>query len=97
MGKAAARIGDLHVCPKVDPGPKPHVGGPVLTGCSSVYIGGSAAAVKGDKCTCVGPFDTIDNGSQGVFIGGKPAARMGDSCAHGGKITEGCMSVFIGD
>lgn len=30
MSKPAARVSDSHVCPMVDPGPKPHVGGPVL-------------------------------------------------------------------
>ena len=25
MGQPAARVGDMHTCPMVDPGPKPHV------------------------------------------------------------------------
>ena len=100
MGKPAARIGDMHVCPMVTPGvpPIPHVGGPVTgPGAPTVLIGGMPAAVMGDMCTCVGPPDTIILGSTGVFIGGKPAARMGDSCAHGGTIVIGCPTVLIGE
>ena len=50
----AARVGDMHVCPMVDPGPKPHVGGPVLpAGCPMVLVGGQPAARVGDMATCV--------------------------------------------
>lgn len=100
MGKPAARISDMHVCPMVTPGlpPIPHVGGPIVgPGCPTVLIGGMPAAVMGDMCTCVGPPDTIILGSTGVFIGGKPAARMGDQCAHGGAIVLGCPTVLIGE
>lgn len=100
MGKPAARIGDMHVCPMVTPGtpPIPHVGGPVTgPGCPTVLIGGMPAAVMGDMCVCTGPPDTIVLGSVGVFIGGKPAARMGDMCAHGGTVVAGCPTVLIGE
>ncbi len=100
MGKPAARIGDMHMCPFVTPGlpPIPHVGGPIIgPGCPTVLIGGQPAAVMGDMCTCVGPPDTIILGSVGVMIGGKPAARMGDQCAHGGMIAVGCPTVLIGE
>jgi len=100
MGKPAARIGDMHVCPMATPGtpPIPHVGGPVTgPGCPTVLIGGMPAAVMGDMCVCTGPPDTIILGSTGVFIGGKPAARMGDQCAHGGTIAVGCPTVLIGE
>jgi uncharacterized Zn-binding protein involved in type VI secretion len=100
MGKPAARIGDMHMCPMVTPGvpPIPHVGGPIVgPGCPTVLIGGMPAAVMGDMCTCVGPPDTIVLGSVGVMIGGKPAARMGDICAHGGSIVLGCPTVLIGE
>jgi len=97
MGKPAARIGDMHVCPMVT-GLVPHVGGPVIgPGVPTVLIGGMPAAVMGDMCTCVGPPDTIILGSTGVLIGGKPAARMGDQCVHGGAITLGCPTVLIGE
>jgi len=100
MGKPAARIGDMHVCPMVTPGvpPIPHVGGPITgPGCPTVLIGNMPAAVMGDMCTCVGPPDTIILGSTGVLIGGKPAARMGDMCAHGGQIVIGMPTVLIGE
>lgn len=95
--KPAARMGDMHVCPKVEPGPVPHVGGPVIAPCApQVLIGGQPAAIVGDKCVCIGPPDTISSGSGSVKINYKPAARMGDSTAHGGKIVAGCGSVLIG-
>lgn len=100
MGKPAARLTDMHMCPMVTPGlpPVPHVGGPVTgPGTPTVLIGGLPAAVMGDMCVCVGPPDTIIMGSTGVFIGGKPAARMGDPTAHGGRITVGCPTVLIGE
>ena len=100
MGKPAARIGDMHVCPMMTPGvpPIPHVGGPITgPGAPTVLIGGMPASVMGDMCVCVGPPDTIILGSTGVLICGKPAARMGDSCAHGGTIVLGCPTVLIGE
>lgn len=93
---AAARVGDMHVCPMVT-GTVPHVGGPVLPpGASTVLIGGMPAACVGDMLTCTGPPDTIAAGSSSVMICGKPAARMGDSTAHGGSIVAGCPTVLIG-
>lgn len=98
MGKPAARITDMHTCPFVDPGPKPHVGGPILgPGVATVLIGGLPAAVVSDQATCVGPPDVIAVGSSGVMIGGMPAARMGDTTAHGGVIASGYPTVLIGE
>ncbi|EPA8594098.1 polymorphic toxin type 15 domain-containing protein [Vibrio parahaemolyticus] len=96
MGKPAAVIGSMHVCPKVT-AKVPHVGGPVVGGSPNVKIGGHPAARKGDKLVCVGPPDTVSEGSSSVFINGKPAARMGDGTAHGGKIVIGNPTVTIGD
>ncbi|MEO6541851.1 MAG: PAAR domain-containing protein [Ferruginibacter sp.] len=97
MGKPAARLTDMHVCPMVTV-LVPHVGGPILgPGCPTVLIGGMPAAVMGDTCTCTGPPDVIILGSMGVLIGGKPAARMGDMTAHGGSIVLGCFTVLIGE
>lgn len=94
--KPAARVNDMHVCPMVT-GNVPHVGGPVLPGSNTtVLIGGTAAAVMGDSCTCNGPTDSIAKGSGTVLIGNKQAARMGDSTVHGGKIIVGCATVLIG-
>lgn len=97
MGKPAARITDMHVCPATNPGPVPHVGGPIVTpGGPTVIIGGLPSATVGSTCVCVGPPDTVAQGSGTVMICGKPAARMGDSTAHGGKIVVGCPTVLIG-
>jgi uncharacterized Zn-binding protein involved in type VI secretion len=97
MGLPAARLTDMHVCPMINPGGVPHVGGPVLPpGSPTVLIGGMPAACVGDMLVCVGPPDTIAMGSSTVLIGGKPAARMGDSTAHGGTIVVGCPTVLIG-
>ncbi|MBX2926831.1 MAG: PAAR domain-containing protein [Saprospiraceae bacterium] len=94
---AAARIGDMHTCPLVNPGPVPHVGGPVVgPGSPTVLIAGVPAAVMGDTCVCAGPPDSIVGGSATVLIGGKPAARMGDLTAHGGTIVAGSPTVMVG-
>ena len=88
----------MHTCPRVNPGPVPHVGGPILPPCATtVTIAGIPAARVGDRAVCVGPPDTIAMGSMGVFIQGKPAARLGDPTVHGGVIVAGCPTVLIGD
>ncbi len=92
----AARIGDMHTCPMVNPGPVPHVGGPVSVGAPTVLIGGMPAARQGDMCVCVGPPDTTAMGSPTVQICGMPAARMGDPTMHGGAIAIGFPTVDIG-
>lgn len=94
---AAARVGDHHTCPKCEPGPVPHVGGPILpTGCPSVLIHDMPAARVGDRSMCVGPPDTIVMGEASVLIANKPAARVGDPTSHGGVIVAGCGCVQIG-
>ena len=100
MGKPAARVGDLHICPFVTPSvpPVPHVGGPILPpGGVTVLIGGQPAARMGDMATCVGPPATIIMGSPTVLIGGQPAARLGDPTMHGGTISLGFPTVMIGE
>ncbi|HEY4118366.1 MAG TPA: PAAR domain-containing protein [Byssovorax sp.] len=86
----------MHVCPKVEPGPVPHVGGPVVTGEPTVLIGFLPAARVTDALVCVGPPDKVSQGSSNVIIGNQEAARLGDSCEHGGKIVIGCPTVIIG-
>ena len=87
----------MHTCPMVNPGPVPHVGGPILPpGDATVLIEGLPAARVGDMATCTGPPDTIAMGSATVFIGGMPAARVGDLTAHGGTIVMGSGTVMIG-
>jgi uncharacterized Zn-binding protein involved in type VI secretion len=95
----AARLTDMHVCPMVTPGlpPIPHVGGPIVgPGVPTVLIGKLPAAVLGDSAVCVGPPDTIIQGSTTVLIANKPAARIGDPTAHGGSIAMGWPTVLIG-
>ena len=93
----AARLGDMHTCPLVSPGPVPHVGGPILPPCCpTVLIGGMPAARATDMATCVGPPDSIAMGSPTVLIGNLMAARLGDSTVHGGVIVVGCPTVIIG-
>ncbi|AXE16395.1 hypothetical protein DR864_00960 [Runella rosea] len=100
MGKPAAAVGDMHICPMVTPGtpPVPHVGGAILPpGAPTVLIGGKFAATFGNMCVCTGPPDSIVLGSMGVFIGGNPSARIGDTTAHGGNIVLGNFTVLVGD
>ncbi|CAN5447483.1 PAAR domain-containing protein [soil metagenome] len=93
----AARITDMHICPMVNPGGAPHVGGPILPpGAPTVFIEGIPAARMGDMATCSGPPDTIIQGSGTVLIEGMLAARMGDMTSHGGQIVAGCPTVIIG-
>ncbi len=92
---AAARAGDMHVCPAHD-GVIAHRGGPVTMGCLHVLIAGQPAARVGDSAACAGPPDAVAMGSFTVFIGGRPAARLGDITAHGGRLTAGCSQVQIG-
>jgi uncharacterized Zn-binding protein involved in type VI secretion len=98
MAPPAARIGDMHTCPMVNPGPVPHVGGPILPPCAvTVITGGRPQARVGDMAVCVGPLDVIAKGSATVIVSGMPAARLGDSTAHGGVIVVGFPTVIIGD
>ena len=93
----AARVGDFHNCPMVT-GLVPHVGGPILPGgaAPTVLIGGLPAATRGTMATCVGPPDSIVEGSATVLIAGRPAARMGDATTHSGTIIGGLNTVLIG-
>lgn len=97
----AARISDFHVCPKVEPGPVPHVGGPIFTGSANVIIGFLPAAREGDSVVCfpIGPADRIEQGSTTVLINHRPAARRTDPGSHmtGDLIAAGCPTVVIGD
>jgi len=96
----ASRITDLHVCPKIEkPPPRPHIGGPITGGASTVKIGYLKAARISDNAFCAGvgrTDDTIVSGSPTVFIEYLPAARIGDKCQHGGSIVTGFPTVNIG-
>ena len=66
MGKPAARVGDMHVCPMVT-GLVPHVGGPILPpGGITTLIGGMPAAQLGSMCAHGG---TVVLGYPTVLIG----------------------------
>lgn len=97
----AARISDMHMCPKVEPGPVPHVGGPIFSGSANVIIGHMPAARVGDSVVCIpiGSTDKISEGSSTVIINYRAAARRTDPCTHiqGSKIVGGCPTVIIGD
>jgi uncharacterized Zn-binding protein involved in type VI secretion len=93
----AARVTDPHVCSKVEPGPVPHVGGPILPLCApKVVTGNQPQARLSDLAICVGPPDCIAMGSSTVLVHGLPAARLNDKTAHGGAIVIGLDSVLIG-
>lgn len=97
MGKPAARVTDMHVCPMVT-GLVPHVGGPVVPPCAPTVLTGSLPQARiGDMLVCVGPPDAIVVGAFTVIVSGSPAARMGDNTAHGGVIVGGMPTVLIGD
>lgn len=92
MSKPIALIGHMHVCPVVDPGQKPHVGGPVVDpGQTLVRFNGLPVAVVGGRCFCTGQpgMDSMTQGSTLVRIEGKGVMRVGDSTGHGGKLTIG--------
>src|SRR5262245_53992799 len=92
----AARISDMHVCPKVEPGPVPHVGGPIVVGSPDTIICHLPAGRVGDMLTCVGPPDAVAAGASNVLINHQEAARIGDGTDHGGKIVAGVPTVLIG-
>lgn len=86
----------MHTCPLHSPGPVPHLGGPVISGATSVLIGFQPAARLGDQAACTAALDTIAAGEPTVLIEGQQAARMGDPTAHGGILSSGCPTVLIG-
>ena len=61
-------IGDTHACPLSD-GPKPHVGGVVIKGSTSVMISGLPAARQGDQVVEAGAPNPIIAGDPTVLIG----------------------------
>lgn len=85
-----------HTCPKNEPGPTPHVGGPIISGQSPCTVDGVPVAVVGDKCSCeAGGPDTIVSGSSAMTIDGQPVAWVGSDTAHGGKVVEGVAALTI--
>ncbi len=69
-GKPALRAGiDVHVCPLSD-GPKPHVGGVVSIGSSTVFFNNMPSVRVGDLITEAGAPNAITQGDPTVMIGG---------------------------
>ncbi len=97
-GMPAARLGDMHVCPMLNPGtpPPPHVGGPIALGSPLVLIGGMPAARMGDMATCAGPPDTIAMGCPTVMIGESPGSGGGGGGAAGAA-KAGAHSALVGE
>ena len=59
---------DTHLCPLID-GVKPHVGGVVAVGSTTVLIAGLPAARQGDMVVEVGAPNAIALGAPTVLIG----------------------------
>jgi uncharacterized Zn-binding protein involved in type VI secretion len=83
----AARVGDMHTCPMLNPGtpPPPHVGGPITMGANTVLICGAPAARVGSLCTCSGPPDSVAMGCTTVLIGDSGAGGGGGSGGSAGQ------------
>ncbi len=98
-GQPAARVGDNHMCPMVNPAPvpPPHVGGPILPpGVPTVMIGGQPAACVGDMLTCSGPPDTIlPPGCPTVMIGSGGGGGGGAGGGGGGGAQASSAAVEI--
>jgi uncharacterized Zn-binding protein involved in type VI secretion len=94
----AARIGDMHACPSTAPGPTSHVGGPITTASSDIFIENAPAARTEDQATCVvGGPDVIAEGSKTVlFNDGRYATRNKMRTAHNGRIVTHAVAVWIG-
>lgn len=61
-------LSDTHVCPLYD-GPKPHVGGVVTNGSTTVLINNLPAVRQGDMVAEAGPPNPIASGCSTVMIG----------------------------
>jgi uncharacterized Zn-binding protein involved in type VI secretion len=81
----------------VEPGPVPHVGGPIIPSCAPLVLTGTQPQARlSDLATCTGPPDVIAMGAATVLVHGLPAAREEDCMAHGGAIVKGFPMVLIG-
>lgn len=92
MGRPVCLLSHTHTCPLVDPGPKPHIGGPVSdAGQNFVRFNGIPLAVEGGNCICTGMpgNDTMASGSRMVRINGRGLMRVGDTTSHGGVMVTG--------
>jgi uncharacterized Zn-binding protein involved in type VI secretion len=60
---------DFHACPLIDPPGKPHVGGVVAVGSTSVLINGLPAARQGDQ--------VVEAGAPNAILLGEPTELIG--------------------
>lgn len=87
--KNAARVTDPHSCPA-------HGAGSINPPCfPTVVIGGLPAARVTDQAQCTGATDTIATGADNVKIGGLDAAIVCSTTLHNGRVTNGCINVFL--
>lgn len=98
-GAPAARVGDMHVCPMLNPGspPPPHVGGPISLGSAGVMIGGMPAARMGDMATCSGPPDSIVMGCPTVLIGETGGGSSGGGGGAAAVANAGAHAALVGE
>ena len=80
----AARTGDLNL------------GGPIIAGAPTVFIGGLPAARAGDGVAGPTGPGVVSAGSPTVFIEGRPASRVGNP-SSAGMVATGAANVFIGN
>jgi uncharacterized Zn-binding protein involved in type VI secretion len=96
VGKKAARVGDLHLCPQVTI-VVPHVGGPIVPAAPvKVMTEFKPAARLGDFAFCVGPQDVLIQGAATVLVNGLPFCGMTDQTVHGGSVILGAATVEVG-
>ncbi|HEX8596358.1 MAG TPA: PAAR domain-containing protein, partial [Pseudomonas sp.] len=85
---AAARLGDLHLCPI--PG---HGTTPIVTASATSLVNGKGRARVGDVCGC-GAALTV--GIPSILIDGRPMAYLGSTTSHGGTLISGSPDTFGG-
>jgi uncharacterized protein involved in type VI secretion and phage assembly/uncharacterized Zn-binding protein involved in type VI secretion len=93
--KPAARVSDEHICPR-ETHNIPHEGGVIASGSQRVFIDGMYAARLGDCAPCRILVNKIAQGAPNILFEQQPAAKAGDGMQHGGHITTGSSSVWIG-
>lgn len=89
MALAVARTNDTHFC-------EAHGAGTLPDGLVSVRVNGQPAVRAGDRFVCGGCRNRMQTGASTVTIGGELAARLNDKSEHGGFVTRGSGTVFIG-
>lgn len=83
--KPAARLGDIHVCPR-------HGRNEIVSVSSASTCDGKPVATVGDTCGCGA---TIVTGSDVCSTEGKPTAHVGSTTSHGGTIVTGSANKLV--